>query len=135
LSEHLVTPSTVFPNLPYRIRVADRIVHDAEPRPTESMTVAQILARSSNVGTITIAEKLGRDRLLRWINQFGFGQPTGIDFPGESGGLLPTYWSGSTIGNVPIGQGISVTAIQLASAYAAIANGGVWIRPHLVDHV
>ena len=55
--------------------------------------------------------------------------------PGESAGLLPSFWSGSTIGNVPIGQGISVTAIQLASVYAAIANGGEWIQPHLVDHV
>ena len=87
------------------------------------MTVAQILQRSSNVGTVTIARKLlGETRLKKWIKQFGFGQQTGIDFPGESAGLLPSYWSGSTIGNVPIGQGISVTAIQLASVYAAIAN-------------
>ena len=78
---------------------------------------------------------LGKDRLLKWIHRFGFGSPTGIDFPGESAGLLPGYWSGSTIGNVPIGQGISVTAVQLASVYAAIANGGVWLQPHLVDHV
>ena len=67
--------------------------------------------------------------------RFGFGQRTRVDFPGESKGLLPSYWSGSTIGNVPIGQGASVTSIQLASAYAAIADGGVWIEPHLVDHV
>ena len=100
------------------------------------MTVSQILQRSSNVGTVTIARTLlGETRLKRWIKQFGFGQPTGIDFPGESQGLLPSYWSGSTIGNVPIGQGISVTAIQLASVYAAIANNGVWMQPHLVDHV
>ena len=135
LSEHLVTPTTAF-TLPYSIKVADRVIHDAEPRGTERMTVAQILQRSSNVGTVTIARKLlGESRLKRWIKQFGFGKPTGIDFPGESAGLLPSYWSGSTIGNVPIGQGISVTAIQLASVYAAIANGGVWVQPHLVDHV
>jgi cell division protein FtsI/penicillin-binding protein 2 len=67
--------------------------------------------------------------------RFGFGRRTGIDFPGESRGLLPSYWSGSTIGNVPIGQGVSVTSIQLASVYAAIANGGEWIQPHLLDHV
>jgi cell division protein FtsI (penicillin-binding protein 3) len=135
LSEHLVTARTAF-TLPYSIRVADRVIHDAEPRPTERMTVAQILQRSSNVGTVTIAERLlGETRLKKWIHRFGFGQPTGIDFPGESDGLLPSYWSGSTIGNVPIGQGISVTAIQLASVYAAIANGGLWIQPHLVDHV
>src|SRR5205814_8679668 len=60
---------------------------------------------------------------------------TGIDFPGETRGLLPSYWSGSTIGTVPIGQGVSVTAMQIAAAYAAIANGGEWIKPHLVDHV
>jgi cell division protein FtsI/penicillin-binding protein 2 len=135
LSEHLVTPQTSF-TLPYSIRVADRVIHDAEVRPTERMTVAQILQRSSNVCAITIATKLlGQKRLQEWISRFGFGKPTGIDFPGESAGLLPSYWSGSTIGNVPIGQGISVTAIQLASVYAAVANGGLWIQPHLVDHV
>ena len=135
LSEHLVTPHTKF-TLPYSIHVADRTIHDAEIRPTETMTVAQILQRSSNVGAVTIAEKLlGQTRLKQWITRFGFGEKTGIDFPGESAGILPSYWSGSTIGNVPIGQGISVTAIQLASVYAAIANGGEWIQPHLVDHV
>jgi cell division protein FtsI/penicillin-binding protein 2 len=135
LADHLVTPHTSF-LLPYSIHVADRVVHDAERRPTERMTVAQILQRSSNVGAVTIARtKLGESGLKRWIQRFGFGQQTGIDFPGESAGLLPSYWSGSTIGNVPIGQGISVTAIQLASVYAAIANRGLWIQPHLVDHV
>jgi cell division protein FtsI/penicillin-binding protein 2 len=135
LADHLVTPHTAF-TLPYSIHVADRVVHDAEPRPTERMTVAQILQRSSNVGAVTIARtKLGETRLKDWIDRFGFGKQTGIDFPGESAGLLPAFWSGSTIGNVPIGQGISVTAIQLASVYAAIANGGMWIQPHLVDHV
>ncbi len=135
LSEHKITPRTSFV-LPYSIHVADRVVHDAEPRPTERMTVAQILQRSSNVGAVTIARTLlGEAGLKRWIKQFGFGEPTGIDFPGESDGLLPSYWSGSTIGNVPIGQGISVTSIQLASVYAAIANKGLWIQPHLVDHV
>jgi cell division protein FtsI/penicillin-binding protein 2 len=135
LSEHLVTPRTAF-TLPYSIHIADRVVHDAEPRGTERMTVAQILQRSSNVGAITIASKLlGETRLKKWIHQFGFGKRTGIDLPGESRGILPPYWSGSTIGNVPIGQGISVTAIQLASVYSAIANGGLWVQPHLVDHV
>ena len=113
------------------------MIHDAEPRPTEWMTVSQILARSSNVGAITIARVLGPARLAEWIARFGFGKLTGIDFPGESQGIvLPLdKWSGSTIGNVPIGQGIAVTAIQLATAYAAIANGGVWVQPHLVARV
>jgi cell division protein FtsI (penicillin-binding protein 3)/stage V sporulation protein D (sporulation-specific penicillin-binding protein) len=135
LSEHLVTPQTTFV-LPPTLRVADRIIHDAEPRGTETMTVAHILQVSSNIGVDTIAiQKLGETRLKKWIAQFGFGRKTGIDFPGESPGILPSYWSGSTIGNVPIGQGVSVTAIQLASVYGAIANGGVWVEPHLVDHV
>ena len=135
LSEHLVTPRTAF-TLPYSIHVADRVIHDAEHRGTERMTVAQILQRSSNVGTVTIARTLlGETKLKRWIAQFGFGKRTGIDFPGESAGLLPSYWSGSTIGNVPIGQGVSVTAVQLASVYGAIANKGLWVQPHLVDHV
>jgi cell division protein FtsI (penicillin-binding protein 3) len=135
LSEGLVSPSTRF-TLPYSIHVADRVIHDAEMRGTETMSVSQILQRSSNVGTVTIASTLlGETRLKKWITQFGFGQRTGIDFPGETPGLLPSYWSGSTIGNVPIGQGVSVTAMQLASVYGAIANGGVWKQPHLVDHI
>ena len=86
---------------------------------------------------ITLAERLTRHRLVQWISRFGFGHLTGIDFPGESPGIvLPEdKWSGSSIGNIPIGQGIAVTPIQMASAYAAIANRGVWVRPHLVDHV
>jgi cell division protein FtsI (penicillin-binding protein 3)/stage V sporulation protein D (sporulation-specific penicillin-binding protein) len=136
LSEGLVEPSTQFV-LPYSINVADRTIHDAELRSTETMTVAQILSRSSNVGAITLAERLGPARLARWIDKFGFGKATGVDFPGESSGLvLPlARWSGSTIGNVPIGQGIAVTPIQMASVYAAVANGGEWVQPHLVDHV
>jgi cell division protein FtsI/penicillin-binding protein 2 len=135
LSDGLVTPSTPF-RLDYSIRVADRVIHDAEQRGTETLSVARILAQSSNVGAITLAEKLGQERLKHWIEKFGFGQRTGIDFPGESAGLLPAEpWSGSTIGNVPIGQGIAVTAVQMGAAYAAIANGGIWHQPHLVDRI
>jgi cell division protein FtsI (penicillin-binding protein 3) len=136
LSSRIVTPDTKFV-LPYSIPVADRIVHDAELRGTETLSVSQILSYSSNVGAVTIAKKLGSSSLMDWIERFGFGKATRIDFPGESPGqVLPLdQWSGSTIGNVPIGQGIAVTPIQLASAYAAIANGGVWVQPHLVDRV
>jgi len=136
LSEHLVSPSTRF-TLPYSLRVADRVIHDAEPRGTVNYSVAQILAHSSNIGAIELAEMVGRTRLSSWISRFGFGRVTGIDYPGESPGIVlpPDKWSGSTIGNVPIGQGIAVTPVQMAAAYAAIANRGVWSRPHLVDHV
>jgi cell division protein FtsI (penicillin-binding protein 3) len=136
LSTGIVTPRETF-TLPYEIQVADRRIHDAEPRGTETMSVATILSKSSNVGAITLAQLLGKERLASWISRFGFGRPTGIDFPGESEGIvLPAdKWSGSTIGNVPIGQGIAVTPIQMASAYAAIANGGVWRQPHVVERV
>jgi cell division protein FtsI/penicillin-binding protein 2 len=136
LSERLVSPSTRF-TLPYSLHVADRVIHDAEERGTVNYSVAQILAHSSNIGAIELAQMLGRTRLSSWISRFGFGRVTGIDFPGESPGIvLPAdKWSGSTIGNVPIGQGIAVTPVQMAAAYAAIANGGIWSRPHLVDHV
>ena len=136
LSTGIVTPRDTF-TLPYEIQVADRRIHDAEPRGTETMSVATILSKSSNVGAITLARLLGKDRLMSWISRFGFGRPTGIDFPGESQGIvLPAdKWSGSTIGNVPIGQGIAVTPMQMASAYAAIANRGLWTQPHVVDRV
>ena len=136
LSEGVVSPSTRF-TLPYSLKVADRVIHDAEERGTVNYSVAQILAHSSNIGAIELAEMLGRTRLASWISRFGFGRVTGIDFPGESRGIVlpPEEWSGSTIGNVPIGQGIAVTPVQMAAAYAAVANRGIWSRPHLVDHV
>jgi len=135
LSQHDITPNSVF-TVPGSLHVADRVIHDAESHGTERLHVWQILQRSSNIGTDEIAAKyLGHAGMLKWMARFGFGKPTGVGFPSESSGILPSYWSGSTIGTVPIGQGVSVTAIQLAAAYSAIANGGVWNRPHLVDHV
>jgi cell division protein FtsI (penicillin-binding protein 3) len=136
LETGLVAPATPF-TLRYEIRVADRVIHDAEPRGTERMTVSEILSRSSNVGIVTLALWLGKDRLSGWIDRFGFGQPTGVDYPGETRGIVlpPERWSGSTIGNVPIGQGIAVTPLQMAAAYAAIANDGVAVQPHLVDRI
>jgi cell division protein FtsI/penicillin-binding protein 2 len=136
LSEGLVKPTTTF-TLPVCIQIANYCIHDAEQRGVVTYSVAQILQYSSNVGAITLAQKLGAPALARWIDHFGFGHPTGIDFPGESQGLvLPLeQWSGSTIGNVPIGQGIAVTPIQMASVYAAVANDGVWVQPHLTTRV
>jgi cell division protein FtsI (penicillin-binding protein 3) len=136
LSEGLVKPTDRF-TLPVCIQVANYCIHDAEQRGVVDYSVAQILEYSSNVGAITLAEKLGAPALSRWIDHFGFGHTTGIDFPGESPGLvLPlARWSGSTIGNVPIGQGIAVTPIQMASVYGAVANDGVWVQPHLVTRV
>jgi cell division protein FtsI (penicillin-binding protein 3) len=136
LEDGVVTPTTPFVLAP-QIKIADRWIHEAHARGTERMTVRQILANSSNVGTVTIAGELGAEALAGWVARFGFGRPTGIDFPGESPGMaLPlSDWSGSTIGTVPIGQGIAVTPIQMASAYAAIGNHGLLRTPYLVDRV
>jgi cell division protein FtsI (penicillin-binding protein 3) len=135
LSQHDITPNTAI-RVPGSLHVADRVIHDAEPHGFETLKVKQILQRSSNIGTDIIAARyLGESGLKKWMARFGFGRRTGIELPEESRGLLPSYWSGSTIGTVPIGQGVSVTAVQLASVYAAIANGGKWVQPHLVDHV
>lgn len=136
LESDIVSPSTKF-RLPYKIQVADRVIHDAEPRGTQTMTVSQILSQSSNVGVVTLAFQLQQERLSEWIHRFGFGRKTGIDFPGETRGIVlpPDKWSGSTIGNVPIGQGIAVTPIQMAAAYGAIANDGMWVQPHLVERI
>ena len=136
LQEGVVTPRSSFV-LPPQLRVADRVIHEAHKRGTERMTVRRIVEYSSNIGTITVAQQLGEGRLASWIDRFGFGSPTGIDFPGESSGFaLPLeQWSGSTIGTVPIGHGIAVTPMQMARAYAAVANGGRLVQPHLVERV
>ena len=136
LEDNVVSPTSTFTLAP-TIQVADRVIHEAHIRGTEVMSVKEILSQSSNVGTITVAEKLGSGELAGWIDRFGFGRPTGIDYPGESSGLvLPLEdWSGSTIGTVPIGQGIAVTPLQMVSAYATIGNGGVRVTPRLVEKV
>jgi cell division protein FtsI/penicillin-binding protein 2 len=136
LEDNVVSPETTFRLAP-TIDVADRTIREAHTRGTQTMSVRQILSESSNIGTITIAERLGGPELASWVDRFGFGRRTGIDFPGESPGIVLPYedWSGSTIGTVPIGQGIAVTPLQMVSAYAAIGNGGVIPPAHLIAKV
>ncbi len=137
LEDGVVSPDTSFWLQP-TIQVADRVIHDSHYRPAERMTVRQILAESSNVGTVTIAkERLGGRELARWIKRFGFGRSTASGLPGESPGMVLPYdkWSGSTIGTVPIGQGIAATPLQMVSAYAAIGNGGVMPNPHVIEKI
>jgi cell division protein FtsI (penicillin-binding protein 3) len=136
LEEKLVTPETAF-TLPPSIQVADRTIEDAEPRGTETLTVAQILAHSSNVGAVTIGLELGAEKFSRWIGRFGFGRKTGVQFPGEESGIVPKLddYSGSSMGNLPIGQGQAVTPMQMVAGYTAIANGGILKRPQLIQRV
>jgi cell division protein FtsI/penicillin-binding protein 2 len=136
VQDGLVTPSTVF-NVPSQLQVADRVIHDAENHGDESLTVAQILKVSSNIGADEIGARLGARRFDYWVHRFGFGQPTGVDLPGEQQGIVLHYWqySGSSMGTLPFGQGESVTPMQIATAYAAIANGGILRPPHIVAAV
>jgi len=136
LQEGLITPTTGF-EIPNRIQVADRTIHDDTEHPGESLTTAQILAQSSNVGAVKIGLLEGAARFSRWVSRFGFGARTGVDLPGEEIGLVPSlsHYSGSSMGNLPIGQGESVTPIQMATAYAAIANGGILRPPHIVGSI
>ena len=133
LEEGLVTPDTTL-HLPSTIKVADREIEEAHARPPIDATVAEILAQSSNVGAVMIGMNVGARPFDEWIRKFGFGEPTGVGFPGEEQGILLDVddYSGSTMGNLPIGQGLSVTPMQMAAAYSAIANGGVLRRPRLI---
>jgi cell division protein FtsI/penicillin-binding protein 2 len=136
LQERLITPETPF-DVPDLIHVADRTIHDDAEHGEETLTTAQILARSSNVGAIKIGLMEGAASFNGWVHRFGFGAPTGVDLPSEERGLtLPLdHYSGSSMGNLPIGQGELVTPMQMATAYAAIANGGVLRPPHVVATV
>jgi cell division protein FtsI/penicillin-binding protein 2 len=136
LQRGLITPSTPF-NIPDQIKVADRTVHDDTEHPEETLTTSQILARSSNVGAIKIGALDGAASFNEWVHRYGFGAPTGVDLPGEERGRpLPLgEYSGSSMGNLPIGQGELVTPMQMATAYSAIANGGILRRAHIVGAV
>jgi cell division protein FtsI/penicillin-binding protein 2 len=136
LEEGLVSPETTF-TLEPQLHVADRVIEDAEPRGTVTLSVAEILSHSSNVGAATIGLLVGAEKFSRWIGRFGFGRPTGVQFPAEEQGLVPPLddYSGSTMGNLPIGQGLGVTPMQMIAGYAAIANGGMLRPPQLVERI
>lgn len=136
LQEKIITPNTGF-EIPDQIQVADRTIHDDTEHATESLTTSEILAQSSNVGAIKIGELLHAEKFNSWVHRFGFGSSTDVGLPGEeSGATLPlSHYSGSSMGNLPIGQGELVTPIQMASAYAAIANGGILRSPHIVRSI
>jgi len=133
IQDGLVTPNTQL-DIPPVLQVADRQIHDAEDHGYETLTVAQVLQVSSNIGADEIGMRLGPNRFNYWVRRFGFGSPTGVNLPGEQPGIVlePSQYSGSSMGNLPMGQGESVTPIQMATAYSAIANGGVLRPPHIV---
>lgn len=134
LEEGIVTAKTAY-DVPDSFVYYDRTFNDSHGHETARMTVRQIIEQSSNVGTIKIALELGGVLLESYIQGFGFGSETGVDFPGESSGIVVDRddWSGTSIATIPIGQGIAVTPLQMAAAYAALANGGQWVQPHFVS--
>jgi cell division protein FtsI (penicillin-binding protein 3) len=133
LEYHTAAPDRVFA-VPGSIRVADRVVNDAWEHGTENYTLTGILAKSSNVGTIMAAREVGPDRFADMLARFGLGKRTGVGLPGESPGRVPARasWSGSTFGNLPIGQGLSMTALQMAGMYQTVANDGLRVPPRIV---
>jgi cell division protein FtsI (penicillin-binding protein 3) len=136
LQEGRITPGSGF-EIPDQIELGGRTIHDDTEHPGESLTTSQILAQSSNVGAIKIGLLEGREKFNSWVHRFGFGAPTGVGLPGEErGATLPlSRYSGSSMGNLPIGQGELVTPIQMATAYSAIANGGILRSPHIVGQI
>jgi cell division protein FtsI (penicillin-binding protein 3) len=140
LQEKLITPDSLIPTFGGQINVAGRVVHDDrdaiiyENHHNNVLSVRQALAESSQVVAIQLAERLGRDRFYQYIRSFGFGQKSDIELPGETRGLLkpPNRWQATTIGSIPMGQEIGVTPIQLVTMASTIANGGVYLVPHIV---
>ena len=117
------------------IKRGDTVFKDTHPQPKGTrMTLPGLLAYSSNVGTILLADRLGREKVIEYQRKFGLGKATGEGMPGEAEGrvLPPEEWSGSSYGSVPVGHSLDATLIQMAAGYAAIANDGVYIQPHLI---
>ncbi len=133
LQAGVVTPDTVI-DVPPTYKVAGHVLHDAEDHGEEHLTFTGVLAKSSNIGTVKVAQLLGKERLYAMLRTFGFGSLTGVGLPAEQPGVVPEpqNWSGTSISTIPIGQGISVNALQMASVYATVANGGVRVAPTVV---
>jgi cell division protein FtsI (penicillin-binding protein 3) len=130
---HLISPTTSF-SVPYSLNIGGYTFEDADLHPTEQLQVKTILAQSSNIGTIEIERLLGAKRLGQALASYGFGLYTGLNWPGESPGLVSpsSTWEGATAPSVAIGTGEAVTPLQVLDAYTAVANGGVMTTPSLV---
>jgi len=134
IEDGLVTPDSHL-TVPDKLPMADAVFSDHEPHPPINWSVTDILVNSSNVGTIMIGQKLGKVRLDHYLRDFGFGKKTNVGFPGEPAGILldPDHWYVTSMGTVPIGNGLSVSALQMLQVYVALANGGMYRSPKLVE--
>ncbi len=133
IEDGVVTPDTIL-NVPDSIQLYDRPFKDSHPHPPTDWSVTDIVATSSNIGTIKIAQMLGKEKVDAYLRDFGFGTSPGLGFPGETAGIMKDVdeWSGVDIGAIPIGQGVAVSALQMLGAYNVVANDGVFIAPKLV---
>ncbi len=136
LEEGLTTPDEVL-QVPGSIDMAGVTVRDAWAHDVLPYTTTGVFGKSSNVGTLMLADRLGEEKFAEYLDRFGIGRPTGVELPNESAGLLPPLeqWSGGTFANLPIGQGMSWTTLQMASVYQALANDGERIEPRIIERV
>ncbi|KQB85216.1 peptidoglycan D,D-transpeptidase FtsI family protein [Corynebacterium oculi] len=136
IEEGLTTPDEVL-QVPGAISMSGVTVNDAWEHGTAPYTTTGIFGKSSNVGTLMLAQRLGEEKYAQYLEKFGIGQTTGVELPNESAGLLPSpeQWSGGTFANLPIGQGMSWTTLQMASVYQALANGGERVEPRIIKSV
>jgi cell division protein FtsI (penicillin-binding protein 3) len=136
IEERVAEPDDVM-SVPDSLRVGPKTFTDSSSHQTEPMSVAEVLGQSSNVGTIMLAREMGEERLGEYLTRFGFGTTTGLDFPGETAGLIPPVesWASTSIGSIAIGQGIAVNAVQMLGAFNVVANDGVRPEPRLVRSV
>ena len=120
--------------MPDQLQVGDHLFKDHDPHPTQAYSVTRILTESSNIGTIKLAHMLGKDRVDSYLRRFGFGSRTTLGFPGEAPGIMLPLdeYNGTSLGSIPIGQGIAVTAMQMLAAYNILANDGLYVPPKLV---
>ncbi|MCZ6864376.1 MAG: penicillin-binding transpeptidase domain-containing protein [Candidatus Dadabacteria bacterium] len=135
LDDKKVNPNSKFNCENGRRKIGSAVIRDIKPRGT--LTVAEIVKYSSNIGASKIGELLGRDKYYKYLNKFGFGKTTGIGLPGESSGILaaPRKWGPIELATISFGQGISVTSLQLVTALSAIANGGYLMKPYVIEKI
>jgi cell division protein FtsI (penicillin-binding protein 3) len=120
--------------VPWTMRVGGYTIHDAHPHPVLRLTLGDVIAESSNIGAVQVANRVGRGDMASYLSMFGLGRATGVGFPGEADGImLPLYeWTDASLATMAYGQGIAATPLQMASVFATVANDGRWVRPSLV---
>jgi cell division protein FtsI (penicillin-binding protein 3) len=135
LEEKAVTLDSPFDCSRGAVEIGGRTIHDAHKHGL--LTFKEVIQKSSNVGSVMIGMRLGKERVYRYARAFGFGEKTGIDLPGEVSGWIrsPEKWSGVSLGSISIGQEVAVTPLQVLRAYSAIGNGGFLVRPHVVTRI